>query len=147
MNIYLGADHRGFDLKEKLKPWLISAGHTVHDVGAAELTPDDDYPDFAIAVAQAVQQGTKARGIVLCGSGIGMAVAANKVPGVRATIAHDTELARSARADDNTNVLALGADFVDEGRAKEVITTWLTTDFSGDERHIRRLDKIAQLEK
>src|SRR5688572_10419843 len=113
MNIYIAADHRGFVLKNELAAWLTREGHTVNDLGAATLNKDDDYPDFAVAVARAVAEAPhNRRGIALCGSGVGVAVVANKVAGIRAALIHDPAIAAAARADDDTNVLALGADYV-----------------------------------
>ncbi|MEX1997587.1 MAG: RpiB/LacA/LacB family sugar-phosphate isomerase [Candidatus Andersenbacteria bacterium] len=147
MQIYIGADHRGLALKESLKNWLQEAGHEVTDVGPTTVNKDDDYPDYGIQVARAVGEAPKERrGIVICGSGVGMAVVADKVKGVRAGLIHDPRIAEAARRDDNINVLALGADFVDEEQAREVVSAWLTTDFSGKDRHQRRLDKIQRYE-
>lgn len=146
MKIILGADHRGYKLKESLKQWLTGEGHDVTDMGAQVYTEGDDYPDYAVPVAKAVTGDPSLRGIVLCGSGVGMAVAANKMPGVRATVAHDVALAKASRADDDTNVLALGADFIDEATAQQVVSAWLATPFSGEERHLKRLEKISKLE-
>ncbi len=147
MEIYVGADHRGVALKNAIKEHLVAAGHTVHDVGADSLVPDDDYPEYAVAVANEVKTDAARRGIVVCGSGIGMAIAANKVPGIRAASVTDAALAKLSRQDDNTNVLSLGADLLDEAAAKTIVTTWLATEFSGEARHQRRLAKIADLEK
>lgn len=147
MKIFLGADHRGFTLKEQLKDWLTGEGHEIVDHGATKLNQDDDYPDYATVVARDVTGHQTARGIVICGSGVGMAIAANKVPGVRAVVAYDEAVARSSRTDDDTNILSISADHTNVDTAKEIITTWLMTDFSGDPRHQRRLEKIALLEK
>lgn len=147
MEIYVGADHRGLALKNTIKEHVVAAGHTVHDVGATSLQPDDDYPEYAVAVANEVATNPDRRGIVVCGSGIGMAIAANKIPGIRAASVTDERAAKLSRQDDNTNVLSLGADFLDEVAAKAIVTTWLATEFSGEARHQRRLDQIAQLEK
>lgn len=148
MEIYLGADHRGLKLKNALREWLVGEGHTVEDLGAEELHEDDDYPDFGIAVARAVgEKPTERLGIVVCGSGVGMAVVAGKVPGVRAGLIHDPLIAEAARRDDNTNVLALGADFISVENAKEVVQAWLNTAFSRQPRHQRRIDKISQYEQ
>lgn len=147
MEIYLGADHRGVALKNAIKEYIVAAGHTVHDVGADSLVPDDDYPEYAVAVASEVAADPARRGIVVCGSGIGMAITANKVSGIRAANVTDARAAKLSRQDDNTNVLSLGADFLDEAAAKTIVTTWLATEFSGEERHQRRLDQIAALEK
>lgn len=145
MPIYLGADHRGLELKNKLKAWLEGEGHEVFDVGAGEYDKDDDYPDYAFIVAKKVQKS--GFGIVICGSGAGMAVAANKIPGIRAALIHETALAKAARSDDDINVLALGSDFIDFERAKEVVKVFLETKYEGIERHMRRLDKIRKYER
>ncbi len=148
MNIYLAADHNGFELKNQLVEWLKTEGHSVNDLGPTALDPTDDYPDFGIQVAQQVSQDPKGRfGILLCGSGVGMAVVADKVPGIRAALIHDTEIAKAAQRDDDINVLALGADYISFDQAKEVINAWLHTPFSGEERHRRRITKIAEYEK
>jgi len=147
MDIYLAADHRGFELKNQLAAWLKDEGHTVTDVGAREYTDDDDYPDYGLAAAQAVAEApAERRGIAICGSGVGMAVAANKVPGVRAALMHDPAIAAASRTDDDTNVLALGSDYISLDDAKAVVTAWLATSFSGAERHQRRLQAIARYE-
>lgn len=147
MNVYIGADHRGFEMKEALKGYLEGEGYSVIDMGAMEKNADDDYPDAAKAVAQRVAGEPESRGILLCGSGAGVDVAANKIKGVRATLIHQAPLARAARADDDINILALGADHIGLEQAKEVVTAFLETPFSGEERHRRRLDKIADMEK
>jgi ribose 5-phosphate isomerase B len=143
MEIIIGADHRGFELKEILKDWLVGEGHTVTDVSAPTLTDGDDYPDYAFKVAQAVaEKGDDGRGIVLCGSGAGMAVAADKIPGIRAALIHDAAIAQAARHDDNINVLALGADYIGPEDAKKVVLVFLTTPFANQEKYQRRLQKI-----
>lgn len=134
-------------MKRELVGWLTEAGHEVTDMGAAELMEGDDYPDYARPVAQAVAADPAARGILLCGTGVGMAVAANKVRGIRAALMHDPPLAAAAQHDDSINVLALGSDYISLEKAQEVITQWLTTQFSGEERHQRRIDKISQFEQ
>ncbi|MDO8495702.1 MAG: RpiB/LacA/LacB family sugar-phosphate isomerase [bacterium] len=145
--IYLGADHRGFALKEKMKYWLLDWGYEYEDLGAAEVDPQDDYPDYAKAVAEKVVSGTDHRGILICGSGIGVAVAANKVVGVRAGTATNYEQVASAVNDEDLNILALPADFLNEDEAKEITEAFLKAKFSSAERHIRRLNKIKDLEK
>lgn len=146
MEIYLGADHRGWELKKKLRGWLQAKGYTVHDLGADKLEADDDYPRYAFRVAEAVavRQG---RGIVICGSGAGMAIAANKVPGVRAVLAHDEALLGAARQDDDVNVLALGADFIAIEQAEKVVEVFLQTSFEPSEPHERRLNAIRHYEQ
>jgi ribose 5-phosphate isomerase B len=147
MQIFIGADHRGFELKNILRDWLRKEGHEVVDLGAEEYDKDDDYPDFGIKVAQSVADNPgDSFGIVICGSGVGMAVVADKVKGVRAGMIHDPEIARASRRDDDINVLALGADFIDGDMAKDIVGAWLDTDFSGEERHVRRIGKISGYE-
>lgn len=144
MKIFLGADHRGFALKNELAAWLKGEGYTVEDLGAAEYVADDDYPDYGFAVGKAVAESPRERrGIVVCGSGVGIAVAANKVPGIRAALMHDPAIAAASRNDDDTNVLALGADYLNLETAKEVAMRWLATPFSGEARHQRRINKLA----
>jgi len=146
--IYLGADHNGWKMKNELRVWLQGEGYEVKDVGPDALDEADDYPDYGFKVARAVAENSpEALGILLCGSGAGMAVAAGKVAGVRSALIHDPAVARSARQDDDINVLALGASFIDVQQAKEVIKAWLATDYLGKERHARRLDKIKDYEQ
>lgn len=148
MNIYIAADHNGFEMKNELVAWLRGEEYSVTDMGPESFVRTDDYPDFGIAVATAVAEDPDNNyGILLCGSGVGMSVVAGKVPGVRAAVIHDPEIAKSARQDDNINVLALGAEYISIEQAKEVITAWLTTSFSGEERHIRRIGKITEYEQ
>lgn len=148
MNIYIGADHNGFEMKNELAAWLTEQGHTVTDVGPNEFDQTDDYPDFGIAVAQEVAKNpSENRGVLLCGSGVGMAVAAGKVKGVRAAAIHDPAVAAAAQRDDDINVLAIGASYLDIAIAKEVINNWLATPFSGEDRHLRRINKIAEYEQ
>lgn len=145
--IYIGADHRGYELKEKLKTFLGELGYDYEDMGAFEYNKDDDYPDFAKAVAEKVVQGGSNKGILICGSDIGMAAAANKIKGIRAGGATIPEQVAAAVHDDNINVLSVSADFVDEIQAEELIKTFLETKFGGDEKYVRRINKIKELEK
>lgn len=142
MKIYIGADHRGFALKEELKKYLTDTSYEVFDCGAVSYDADDDYPDFARAVAERVRREHDARGILICGSGAGVAIAANKIKGIRAATVHAVRQAVMARADEDVNVLALPADFIDAPRAKDIIDAFIMTSFSGAERHARRLAKI-----
>jgi ribose 5-phosphate isomerase B len=144
--VAVGADHGGFLLKAELVPWLQSQGYTVLDHGASKLDPVDDYPDFAEAVAQAVASGKAQRGILICGSGVGACVAANKVPGVRACLCHDTYSARQGVEHVDMNVLCLGARVIAVELAKELVTAFLNARFSSEERHHRRLDKVIAIE-
>lgn len=146
MKIYLGADHRGFEQKNQLAEWLSDQGHTVVDLGPNELVADDDYPDYAFAVASAVVADSTSLGIGICGSGVGMAIAANKVRGMRAGQARDPELAAVGRSDDDTNFLALSSDYNDIKDNIEVVKAWLASGFSGEERHQRRVKKIQTYE-
>jgi ribose 5-phosphate isomerase B len=147
ITVFLGADHRGFALKEQIKTWLKDAGYALQDLGAYSLDPGDDYPDFGIAVAQEVaRQPEGRRGIVFCGSGVGMAVAANKIKGIRASLATSREIAQASRNDDDLNILSIAADYTSLEGAKRIIEVFLNTPFSGEERHLRRINKIAKAE-
>lgn len=144
MKIYLGTDHAGFELKEKVKAYLKAAEHHVEDQGAFELNPEDDYPDFIKVVAKLVASEPASRGIILGGSGQGEAICANRYPRVRATVyaGGSTDLVKLAREHNNANVLSLGARFISFEEAKEVIELWLATAFSNEERHSRRNAKL-----
>lgn len=148
MTIYLGADHRGFNLKEQLAQALKDEGYDVVDCGAAAQVPDDDYPDYAAAVAKQVSTTPEtARGIVICGSGFGVDIVANKFPG-RPRRARNVARSRiQGRHDDNVNVLALAADFVEAMRAMNIVKIFLTTPFAKEEKYSRRLAKIADIEE
>jgi RpiB/LacA/LacB family sugar-phosphate isomerase len=146
MRIALGADHAGFTLKQDLAQELRGQGHEVLDLGTTSCDPVD-YPDFAEAVALAVVCGRAERGIVLCGSGVGACVAANKIPGVRAGLCHDTYSAHQGVEHDDVNVLVLGARIVGSALARELVQTFLAARFSHDERHERRLAKVRALEE
>jgi ribose 5-phosphate isomerase B len=148
MTIYIGADHRGFDLKATIAAALVSDGHEVMDVGAAALDPADDYPDFARAVAEkvAVASGS-ARGIVICGSGFGADIVANKFKGVRCALAMSPEHIRAGRHEDDVNVLSIAANFITPDQALAIARAFLSTSFEkGTERYARRIQKIAQIE-
>lgn len=145
--IYFGADHRGYKLKEVLKIYLKELDYDFEDLGARELNPEDDYPDYAIEVAKKVSEDPENnRGILICGSGVGVDVVANKIKGVRSALCFDFRQAQMSRNDDNTNVLSLSADFIDENSAKEIVKIWLETPFSRLERHARRVEKIKAIE-
>jgi ribose 5-phosphate isomerase B len=147
MLIYIGADHRGFQLKEILKKFLKDQGYEVVDVGNDHLDENDDYPDFAKLVGRAISQDSvNRRGILICGSGIGMDIVANKFKGLRSALVNNPDQAYSSRNEDDTNVLALAADFLSKDDAQKILKTWLATPFSGKENHQRRLEKISQLE-
>ena len=145
--IAFGADHGGFALKISLVPWLQSQGYEVLDLGAHTLDPLDDYPDFAAAVAQAVADGKAERGIVICGSGVGACVVANKIPGIRASVCHDLYSARQGVEHDELNVLSLGARVVGLELAQQLTTEFLVARFTGEERHVRRLAKVNAIEQ
>lgn len=147
MIIYIGADHRGFKLKEYLAGILRNEGYEVADLGNAVLDPNDDYVDPAVAVGKKISvEYQRARGLVICGSGVGVNVVANKFPNVRAALVATSDQAYDGRHDDDFNVLALAADFLEPEEAKKITLTWLTTEFAGDEKYQRRLDKIGRLE-
>ena len=145
MRIAVGCDHAGFPLKAAVVEELKRLGADVIDVGANS-TDAVDYPDYAQAVAEAVAGGKADRGVLLCGSGVGASVAANKVPGVRAAVCHDTFSARQGVEDDDMNVLCLGARVIGQKLALDVIRAWLGATFSGEERHARRLEKVKAIE-
>lgn len=146
VRVAIGADHGGFRLKEALKKLLEELGHEVRDFGPERGDASVDYPDFALPLARAVAAGEWDRGILICGTGIGMSIAANKVPGVRCALAHDVYSARMTREHNDSNVLALGERVIGVGLAEEIVRVWLSTPFSGG-RHQRRLDKICSWEK
>jgi ribose 5-phosphate isomerase B len=143
--IALGADHAGFQAKETIKKYLESAGYGVSDAGTWSEEPAD-YPDFAVKVARRVQQGQDNLGILVCGTGIGMAMAANKIGGVRAAVAHDALTARMSREHNDANVLAVGARVLSEHQILEVAESFLSARFAGG-RHQRRVDKISELDQ
>jgi ribose 5-phosphate isomerase B len=145
MIIALGADHAGFALKERVKNALLAQGHQPLDLGAHDETPSD-YPDFAEAVGLAVAGNKAARGILICGSGVGASVAANKMPGVRAGLCHDHYSAHQGVEHDDINVLALGSRVVGEALALDLVATFLQARFSGEERHRHRLEKVRAIE-
>jgi ribose 5-phosphate isomerase B len=144
MRISIGADHRGHQLKAKLIPWLKAEGYEVTDEGAAT-TDSVDYPDYAAKVAEKVAHGEADRGILVCATGVGMCITANKVHGVRATTCADEDVARLSRQHNDVNVLCLSGDRLDEPAAKRILDIWLETEFEGG-RHARRVEKIADLE-
>ena len=147
MHVGIAADHGGFELKEDLAARLRAAGHDVVDFGADELRPDDDYPDFVMPLAQAVAAGTLDRGVAVCGSGVGAAICANKLPGVRAALIHDHFAARQGVEDDHMNVICLGGRTVGASVAWDLVQTFLDAAFSSAPRHLRRLHKVALLER
>jgi len=146
MKIYLATDHRGFELKEKIKGWLKEWGYEYEDMGAFELNKDDDYPDFAELAATRVASQPDSRGILICGSGIGVTVAANKVKSIIAGTMMDPDQTKASVSDENTNIIGLSADYLSEENNKAIVKAFLETEFSGAERHIRRLNKIETIE-
>jgi ribose 5-phosphate isomerase B len=145
MRIAIGADHAGFPMKETAIKAVEAAGHTVFDLGTFDSSPVD-YPDYALAVGQAVRQGQADRGILLCGSGVGACIAANKLHGIRAGVCHDVYSAHQGVEHDQMNVLCLGARIVGPALIPELVTAFLKAEFSGEARHRRRVDKIAVME-
>src|SRR5262245_25522487 len=146
MRLGIAADHGGFALKEDLAVRLRADGHDVVDFGAEKLTPDDDYPDFVIPLAQAVAAGTLERGVAVCGSGVGASICANKMPGVRAGLIHDHFSAGQGVEDDHMNVICVGGRTVGSSVAWDVVQAFLAAEFSQAPRHLRRLRKVAVLE-
>jgi len=144
LSVALGADHAGWELKEALKSWLMEAGYQVLDFGTH--SPDSvDYPDYAQQVGEAVAVGKVDRGVLVCGTGIGMTMAANKIPGVRAALCGDAFTSRMSREHNDANVLALGGRLTDADMGRDILKVWLETDFAGG-RHARRVNKIMELE-
>lgn len=146
MKIALAADHGGFVIKAELGELIQSLGHEVLDLGAHQLEPGDDYPDYARYVGQAIQNGHARRGVLLCGSGVGASVAANKMHGVRAGLCHDTYSAHQGVEHDDMNVLCLGARVIGPATAGELVRAFVSAEFTGEERHARRLDKVNAIE-
>jgi ribose 5-phosphate isomerase B len=147
MKIGLAADHGGYELKEFLKSFLIEKGHSIEDFGAFQLDNQDDYPDFVIPLAQAVVSKDVERGIAVCGSGVGASVAANKVSGVRAALINDHFSAHQGVEDDDLNLLCLGGRVTGNMAAQELVEAFLNAEFTGAERHMRRLGKVKAIEK
>lgn len=147
MQIFVGADHAGFHLKAKVMAHLSKLGYKVEDEGDQQLDPADDYPQFAYAVTTKVlgSEDDDARGILLCGSGQGMAIAANRVRGIRAALCWNEDVASETRNDNDTNVLSLPVRFLSEAEVLAIIDTWLKTPFSEAPRHVRRIHEIEEL--
>ena len=146
MRVGIATDHGGFELKEELAAYLRQAGHEVVDMGAHKLTPGDDYPDFVIPLAQAVAAGRVDRGIAVCGSGVGASVCANKIPGIRAGLVQDHYSAHQGVEHDDMNILCMGGRVVGPVVAQELADAFLAARFTQEERHVRRLHKVASLE-
>lgn len=145
--IFIGADHRGFELKERLKKRLLDEGFELTDLGNDHLDETDDYVDYAHKVAVATQNDAKNRGILLCGSGAGVDMVANKIDGIRSALVEDRQRAVQAREHEDANVISLPADILDEENSYEIIKAFLETKFSGDPRHVRRLEKMEEIEE
>jgi ribose 5-phosphate isomerase B len=147
MLIAVAADHGGFSLKGRVIEVVRAAGHEALDLGAHSLDSQDDYPDFARAIGEAIQAGRAQRGVLLCGSGVGACVAANKMVGIRAAVCHDTYSAHQGVEHDNMNVLCLGARIIGPELIPELVNAFVAAQFTGEERHVRRLGKIDEIER
>ena len=146
MKVALAADHAGYPLKEQILALLKAEGYDVHDFGTDDPTKPADYPDFAEMVCTALMEGQAERGIVVCGSGVGVTVAANKFPGIRASMCHDNYSAHQGVEHDDMNVLCVGARIIGAEPAKEIVRSFLKAKFTGEERHTRRLNKVKAIE-
>ena len=146
MKVYIGTDHRGFALKEKMKIWLTDWKYEFSDLGAYELDPKDDYPLYAEKVGVLVGKEEEARGVLLCGSGVGVDVVANKLDGVRAAVGKNPDQVRAGRKDDNMNILVIAADYTKEDEARQMLKVFLETKFAKEKRFVRRLAEIEKLE-
>ena len=144
--IYIGADHRGFELKAKLLDWLKLNGYNTVDCGAFVYDPNDDYPEFAEEVAEKVSEEESNRGVVICGSGVGVDIVANKVEGIRCGLGFDTEQVKKTREDDDINILAISADSTPEEKTIELIRVFLETKFKSTPSHERRIEEISNLD-
>jgi ribose 5-phosphate isomerase B len=147
MKITIGADHAGYEMKRQLVQFVEKLGHSVHDVGTFEPEKPDDYPDYAILVAEDIRSGQAERGILVCGSGVGVSVAANKFKGIRAGLCHDHYSAHQGVEHDDMNVLVLGSRIIGPMLAQDAVEAFLNASFSGEERHVRRLNKVKGIEK
>lgn len=147
MILYIGADHRGFQLKETLKQFLKESGYTVTDMGAMSYDKGDDFVDFAKLVVEKVGVDIyNSRGILICGSGIGVDIVANRYPNIRSALSTSPDQAVASRNDEDANVLSLPADFIDSEQAKKIVSIWLQTPFSNEERYKRRIEKIRNID-
>lgn len=146
MTIFLGADHGGYKLKETIKNWLIKQNYSMVDVGASALDPKDDYPLYATKVARQVAADKQAVGILFCRSGAGMAIAANKIKGIRAVEVFDATSAKHAKEHNNANIISISADWIKTDQVKSIIEAFLTTKFMQEDRHVRRIKQIHALE-
>lgn len=146
MKIFLGADHRGYELKEKIATWLFELNYEFEDLGADYLDEKDDYTKYAESVASLVARRPGSKGVLLCGSGVGVEVMANKFDGIRAAIGKDPMQVKAGREDDNMNILVVAADFTEEKQAKAMLIAFLETKYKDNVRHERRLDEIEKIE-
>ncbi|MER3407060.1 MAG: ribose 5-phosphate isomerase B [Patescibacteria group bacterium] len=146
MKIYLGADHRGFELKNFLKEELKNWGYQVYDLGNEIYDPNDDYPDFAFKVGEMVRENKESLGILICGSGAGVCFAVNKIKGIRGALVYEEEMAKMAKADDNINVLCLAADFVSKEKVLKIVKAFIETPFKNEEKYLRRIKKVEDYE-
>jgi ribose 5-phosphate isomerase B len=146
LKIYIGADHRGYELKDKIARWLFELEYAFFDVGANHLDPEDDYTKYAEEVASLVSGNVGSRGVLICGSGVGVEVVANKFDGIRAGIGIDSRQVEAGRRDDDMNVLVIAADYVTEKEAKAMLISFLETKFAGRARYERRLNEIRKIE-
>ena len=146
MRVAIASDHAGFDLKEIVRQDLAAAGHEVLDLGTDSATKPDDYPDFALALGTALVKGKAERGVLICGSGVGASVAANKIPGVRAGLCHDHYSAHQGVEHDDMNVLVMGSRVIGVATAKDLVAAFLGAAYTGEERHARRLAKVKAIE-
>lgn len=147
MKLVIASDHAGFELKEQVRAYLTKAGHEILDLGAYRVEPQDDYPDFAERVGEAIKAGEAPRGILICGSGVGVSIAANKIPGVRASMCHDTYSAHQGVEHDDMNVLVIGARIVASALAYELVDAFLRAKFiSNEQRFTRRFNKVLAIE-
>ena len=147
MKVVLAADHRGFKLKEIIRKFLAARGHEVEDAGAFEYNQEDDYVDFAEAAVQKIVKEHDKRGILICGSGHGVNIIADKYKGIRAALAFNRQVAVQSREHEDSNILILPSDWLEDNAAKDIVIDWLETAFRGEERHARRLKKIEEIEK
>lgn len=145
MTIYIGSDHRGFWLKSKLVEFLRNNGFDAKDVGNFEYDQKDDYPDIAKKSVKFILKNKNSRGILICGSGAGVCIAANRLRKIRAVETHDSRIAKASRRDDDTNILCLGADFIEEKEAQKVVLDWLGEKFEKTERRVRRIKKLDKI--
>lgn len=142
--IFLGSDHAGFEVKEKIKNFLAKKNIPFQDLGPKTYVKTDDYPDFAFKVTKKVKQKANSKGILICGSGVGMAIAANRIKGIRAVLAKDTKTAKMSREHNNTNILTLPGKGISFPNIQKIISVWLNTKFTKDARHTRRLKKLEK---